>query len=342
MTHLTDDQFTALGGAGNPGPDSARVPDSVRAHLHVCARCRTEAESWTALAEAVRTADRLDFPPTPVPDFDFLLGALLDDAPAPAVTSAGASGAAAGAPSAAASAGAPSAASAASVFPVPHRPRLRRLAPALVRQQFRLLPRSLGPVVFALFVTGGALALLTGDDAWGAMVFGACLNMGALLAALGVASTGRNPRSELFHTLYVPPQTVFMARLVLVLAMTVGAALATSAVTAGVGGPPFTALLAAWFGPSLLGASVALLVALWKAPWLGWIAGFALWAVGALGARSRASDGLGREDVGIGHVMSLVWSTNVWTVTAALVFFAAAAVLVSRPESRPGKTFPVE
>jgi hypothetical protein len=128
-----------------------------------------------------------------------------------------------------------------------------------------------------------------------------------------------------------------VARLVLVMSLTVGAALATSAVTGAAGGPPFTALFASWFGPSLIGASVALLVALWKGPWLGWSAGLALWAVGALSARSRVSGAPGRSDVGIGHIMSSVWSTNGWTVTAALLFFAAAAVLVSRS----GKTLPV-
>lgn len=298
MTHPSEENLI--------GAVTGEAPEGLRAHVNSCAQCRTRLDSWKVLAGAAREADRQEVPPLRVPVFDDLLASLPVRAAAEPVPAA-----------------------------VPESPRrtLRSVLPAaaeLVRWQLRLLPHALGPVVFVLFVVGSLLALTTDNQDWGTTLFGACLNLAALIGALGVAVPERSPRAELFHTLHVPPATVFLARLVLVLALDVVAGLVTSACVGAVGGSSFVALLASWFGPSLLSASVALVVSLWRAPWLGGVAGFLLWTIGALSTRPQRAGASMRSDVGLGHVMSQVWSTNVWTVSTAVVLFACAALLVSR------------
>jgi hypothetical protein len=103
--------------------------------------------------------------------------------------------------------------------------------------------------------------------------------------------------------------------------------LAVSVLSGLLGGPPTGQVITAWLGPSLLSAGLALVLSIWKTPWLGSVAGGALWLVGTFATLPHGN----RAPVGVGGVMAHVWTTGPWTVTAGLLLLAAAMWLIAHP-----------
>jgi hypothetical protein len=217
MRHLYEDDVAA---AARGSLHGAR-----RLHLARCASCQTRVAAHTALVAAARTADRVLTGPVLVPDFDTLLARL----PAGAVPR-------------------PDEAPA-----VPAIRRPWRLAVALVARQATLLPRSLAALSLGLIAVATALALTTPAESSAVRLFSLVVNLAVLAGTLGTCTPRRDPRRELTFALPISPATVFLARITLVLAVDVGAALVASAALGLVGRPGSTSqLVMAWGGPAQL------------------------------------------------------------------------------------------
>jgi hypothetical protein len=333
VDHLTEEQFVRLSGAGKgagtgvaavgAGAGGGAAP-AARLHLADCEPCRARAASWGRLAEAAADAHLLltREAMTP-PSFDALLGGRL---PARAVAAPAAS-----APLAAPAASAASAAPLAPVRAVAaesswSRGRVWRIARSVTVRQARMLPRSLGPITFAGLVLAGAVALL-GPAGYADRLGAAAISLVVLLGSLGVVSTRRDPRKELLQALPVAPVSVFLARVTLVLAADLVGGVAVSVASGLLGGPSMGRVIGDWLGPALLSAGLALVVSVWKAPWLGCTAGGALWLAGTFATLPHT----GQHPVGIGALLVGLWSTGPWTLAGGLLLVGCAVRLVAAP-----------
>lgn len=290
MTHLDEEQIAAGAAGGVLSP-----PQS--AHVASCARCRTRLQAWANVSAAARQSlgDERAAAQAPVPPFDELL--------APALAS-----------------------RRSAVVPVvaPSVGRSWRLSVAVAGWQLRLLPRTLGVLTGGGLAAAVLLARVVPSPAWGTRIFADLVALVALAGAVGVAGPRADPRGELWRTLPVSPVMVFWSRVVLVLAADVLAGFATSAVLAAAGHPGgFGGLVAAWLGPALLSAGVALVGTVWRGTWLGALGGALVWGVGSLATAPSA-----RADVGLGALGSRVWATTPLTVGAAVLLLGLAAYLV--------------
>lgn len=286
MTHLDEELLTASArGQGLPAPAAA--------HLAGCATCRTRCEAWVNVRAAARQSQTARGPVL-VPSFDALLS--------PALTARRSGPVQVVAPSV---------------------DRSWRLSLEVTRWQLRLLPRVL--VVLTVFglVAGVVLARVVPSPAWGTRVFADLVALVVLAGAVGVAGPRADPRGELWQALPVAPAAVFWSRLVVVLAGNLAGATAASGVLVVAGQPGgFGALVAAWLGPALLSAGVALLGTVWRGPWLGALAGALVWAVGSASTAPSA-----RVDVGLGALASRLWATTPLTLTVAVLLLVLAARL---------------
>ncbi|MFD7643993.1 hypothetical protein ACFV4P_25455 [Kitasatospora sp. NPDC059795] len=310
--HLTEEQFVRLSGAGT-GPTAGL-------HLAGCEPCQEQAASWTRLAEAAADADLLlTREATAPPSFDALLGGRL---PARA----------AAAEPVRRPAAEPVRAPVAAAAPRPvagtvwSRSRAWRIARQLTVRQVGMLPRSLGPITFAGLLLAGAVALLS-PPGYADRLGAAAISLVVLLGSLGVVSSRRDPRKELLQALPVPPVTVFLARVTLVLAADLVGGLLVSVASGLLGGPAVGEVIAGWLGPALLSAGLAMVVAVWKAPWLGLAAGGGLWLTGTFVTLPHT----GRRPVGLGALLIDLWTTGPLTVAAGLLLVGCAVRLVALP-----------
>lgn len=289
MTHPDDETLLALSHGRTP-----RSP-AVAEHVRNCPVCRAQVSTWARLSQAARAAED-QAGPVVTPSFDTLIAPALGRRHAEPVVEVVASGIG----------------------------RSWRLAAAVAGWQLRLLPRVLPVLIVVGLVVGVAAAWNIPDPDWAQQVFADVVALTALIAALGACTHRSDPRGELWQTLPISPGVVFFARLVLVLGVDLGVALAASGLLAATGnGPGFTGLVAAWLGPALLSAGVGLLLAVWRGAWLGGLVGGVVWLFGAMASRPAAH----MVNVGLGRLVSQVWTTTPWTVLAGLCLLAAAAWL---------------
>jgi Na+-transporting methylmalonyl-CoA/oxaloacetate decarboxylase gamma subunit len=296
MTHLSEEEVAAA--------SRGSLPAVAGAHLAGCARCETRVAAWSTLAKAASKADLELTGAVTVPSFGTLLGPVLTAERTPVEAAA------------------------------PSLSRSFRLTVTLVLGQAKLLPRSLGPLTVLGFTATIGIALGVPEPAWGRSLFGAMTTLLILLGAVSTSSARTDPRRQLMLSLPISPAVVFAARLVLVLAVDLIGALVCSALVAALGQPSgLGVLVASWLGPSLLSASVAVVVAVWRSSLLGTLCGALTWFVGSAVTTPRPSAPTG----GPALLVSRIWATSPWTIAAALVLLAVAVWLMSvrRNSSEP-------
>ncbi|GAA3492352.1 hypothetical protein [Streptomyces cremeus] len=284
--HLTDDLLIRLARSRPETP-----PEDPEPHLAACADCRDRMAQWRTIGAAVRA--RAEERTVAPPSFDVLLGAALAREPEPR------------APSAAVPAGPPAEVRGA-----------WRTAWQLLSRQFLLLPRSWAPLSAATLLGAALLVSSHAPGEAGPAVFGAVVGLQVLLGALLVVAPRRDPRSELLFTLPVPPATVFLARLTVVMGVDVALALVCSALVSEPAG--WTRVVSVWLGPSLLAAAGALALAVRFAPAVGATAGGAVWLLGVLSGPQRL------VTTPLTGVLDPLLSTTVWTVLLAAVLLGWA------------------
>lgn len=301
MTHLTDDQILALTRAGDP-------PAEWAAHAAKCPQCQRELAAWQAMARAARSADALITGTVRTPSFEQLV-----------------------APRLPASAGvAPVRSWSETLGTVGASLHRRvRLALALVGWQWHLLPRALAPLTLLGLAVALVAARSVPSTTWGERLFVMLVTLSVLAGAASISQPRRDPRRELLFAVPTQPGTVFLARLTLVLALDMAAAAVSSVALALAGHPTnLIDLILAWLGPSLLSASVAVVIAVSGPAWVGSTVGGVLWLAGSVATLPGV-----RHDVGVGAVLGRVWSTNLGTVSASVVLLALAVLIASRPMS---------
>ncbi|MFE7954179.1 hypothetical protein [Streptomyces sp. NPDC057413] len=302
--HLADEELIGL---------VRRAPgEEERRHLDGCAGCRARLADWRALAPAVREAEAER--DVSVPSFDALLAPVLtaeaglpDHAPGVGAADAGVQ--VAGAP-----------------VPVPavSRGRARapwRLAWQLARTEAALLPRLWAPFSAVGLVVAAVVAPLLDEGRLGARLFGAVCVALIVLAGLVVASPRRDPRGELMFTLQVPPGTVFLARMAVVIGADLVLAVACSAL---IGGPGWWPVVAGWLGEALLASSLALALAVRVAPAVGLAAGGSLWLLGVVTGPQ------GLVSTPLRAVLGPLLVTSPWTVGGSVLLMVWATGAMRR------------
>ncbi|OUC99530.1 hypothetical protein [Streptomyces swartbergensis] len=313
--HLADEELVRLV-RGTPGEQDPRQALWTR-HVDECDGCRARLADWRAVGRAAIEAE--DPRTLAVPAFDTLLGPVLAAATADHAEAAGVAGQAPVDAAQPVPAAAPP--GTATAPEVPRFPAPWRLAWQLARTEAAMLPRAWAPLTAAGLVAAAVLAPMLNDGRLGLRLFGAVCVLLVLLAALAVASPRRDPRHELQFTLPLPPGTVFLARMAVVLGADLALAVLCSAL---VGGPGWWPVVADWLGEALLASSLALSLAVRVAPAVGAVAGGSLWLAGVVtGPQGLVSSPL--ETV-LGHVLS----TTPWTVAASVLLLAWATAAMRR------------
>ncbi|MFI5608596.1 hypothetical protein [Amycolatopsis sp. NPDC051903] len=336
MTHPTDDEL--------------RLIARPEGHLAECPACHRRWASWRALTAATRQAALVLTPELAPPSFATLLPDLAHGADAPSQDLAPASHAPGQdlAPESASRPPHPAAAS--DALPpeaaTPHRPlrtsalpnaaprpaprRSLRTSALLVWWQLRLMPRRLLPLSFAGLGAAVGIALITPDPLLASRYYAAGVVLVALLGSLATVSRRGDPRGELLFALPTSPVTVFVARLVVVLAVDLLLALAGSVAVhaAGIGSGVFD-LVTGWLGQSLLASAIAVAGTVRWSSGVGAAAAVAAWCLGSLTTLARG--GLAER---IGAAAAQVWGTTPWTLALVLVLFVLAARQLRLPERR--------
>ncbi len=273
-------------------------------HLRSCPDCRARATSLTKLADAGRVVAAESMADVPVPSFERVRSAL---------------------PGAGAGARAPAQPAKRSLADSV------RLVAALVTAQLRLLPGALGPVSAVGFAAAVVLAVLLpraeAAGRLGEQLFGTLVVLVALVGVLATYTQNRDPRAESLFALPVSPPVVFTCRVVGVLGLNLTMAALCSVVVRFLGGSDnLPALLASWFGQTLLTAGVALVFAVGRSPVLGVLMGGLTWALGSLSGLPAASG------LPLHAVLSAVWSTSPAVLAVAVVLLAAAVLRMRIPQ----------
>ncbi|WP_435110326.1 hypothetical protein [Nocardiopsis synnemataformans] len=295
MRHLDDEQILAAARAGH-APFGAEVAS----HLTECAHCRRRTGEAEALRDAVTAVEAEDVPAfdVAVPAFDALVLPELRRPADPVPVAA---------PTATAS---------------------WRLTTALVLRQARLVPGALWPLTASGFVALLFLAWSFGPF-MGSALLGPGITLLVTMGALAVCEPRRDPRREVLHSMPVPPVAVWLARLALVVGVDLVTATLLTVVVGRLPGDDagVVHLVTLWLGPALLTAALAAFGAVWHSPMVGAALGGCGWLAGAAAAMG---DLLPVPGVLLG-VIATAWTTNVGTLTAALLLFGLAAFLVTRP-----------
>ena len=310
MPHLTEEEIlrTARVDRASVAPGHGLAEDR-RSHLTVCAACSTRISGMRELASALRSTE----PEVRPPSFDALI--------APALTTERA------APTARTS----SRTQSLSAWDT------ARLVASLVWWQARLVPASLWPTAAAALVALFVFAWRVPDPSIGTLLFGPGVILLTVGAALAVCSPRRDPGSELFHTMRVPPPVVWLTRLMLVMGVVLAASVAVSvAVTAVSPSSQSTAtLIGSWLGPAVLGAGFTVFGTVWRSPTVGTALGTGSWSMSVAG--SHGASLLIPLPSEIRHVIVALWATTPLSLVVAAVLLAAATWLVSRPERSLGE-----
>ncbi|MEV0982235.1 hypothetical protein [Streptomyces sp. NPDC049915] len=286
--HLADEELIGLL-RGVPAEEDRR-------HLDGCTGCRARFADWRALGVTVRKAESAE---ATVPSFDTLLAPALSGAAATA---------------------SPQASPAPARSPAPW-----RLAWQLARTEAALLPRLWAPLSAMGLLVAAAVTPLLDAGRLGPRLFGAACVALIVLAGLVVASPRRDPRGELMFTLQVPPGTVFLARMVVVIGADLALAVVCSAL---IGGPGWWPVVAGWLGEALLASSLALALSVRIAPAAGAAAGAGLWALGVLTGPQ------GLLSTPLRALLDPVLSTSPWTLTASAALLAWATGSMRRYPAR--------
>lgn len=187
----------------------------------------------------------------------------------------------------------------------------------LVRAQLPIVTQRLAAASLLVIVLGAAVALAAGRG-WPRDVF---VSLAPVVAAAGSALVFADGLGELALVMRAGPRLVMLARLAVVFAVDLAAALLASMAVAGRVHETLTALIGAWLGPMLLLATVSLLVSVLSRPGAGITVALGLWFLHVLAGLSFVAPP-------VAAAIDAAWASNpaVLVVAAAL---AAAAVLAA-------------
>lgn len=186
----------------------------------------------------------------------------------------------------------------------------------IVRQ--RLLAASL------MVMTLGALIVMASGRSWSRDVF---VSLAPLAVAAGSAMLFRDGLGELALVLAATPRLVLVARLVVVFAVDLAAALLTSVAVAGRLHEALGALIAAWLGPMLLLAVVSLLASILSGPGTGITVALGLWLLRVLAGLDTPG---GIITGSVAARIDEAWATSPAVLAGAVVLLVATIVVAPR------------
>ncbi|WP_030434590.1 hypothetical protein [Actinoplanes subtropicus] len=188
-----------------------------------------------------------------------------------------------------------------------------------------LLVRAQVPVVYPRLATAsllviafGATVALAAGPGWPGEVFVA---LAPAAAAAGAALVFQDSLGELALVLRAGPRLVLLARLTVVCAADLAAALLASVLVAGRVHQTLGVLIGSWLGPMLLLAAVSVLVSVLSRPPAGVAAALGLWFLHVLAGLSPVAPAVVTR-------LDAVWATSP-AVLAVAAMVAAAAVLAA-------------
>ncbi|HEY2670634.1 MAG TPA: zf-HC2 domain-containing protein [Rugosimonospora sp.] len=259
--------------------------DEVARHLAGCGACRVELAGWAAMAGPV----------APPPGKQAVAQALLRSAMAP---------------------------SAPLVVAGPR----WRMPLALVRAQARLVPVSLWIAAVLVMVLGVVVAG-HGTQTSAGTVMALVAPIVAALCVVVVSGPDRDPALEVCSATLTGPRLPLLARVTLVFGYDLALAVAGSAMLwlFGVRAEGLLGLIGAWFGPTALLSSLALLAAVVIGTELAAAAAASLWAL-------RLAAGAGFGATGWLAPLRDAWVTSPATVVVAAVALLAAGLFAGRGE----------
>lgn len=273
-------------------------------HLAQCRHCRSRLAATEALRDATTAVEAEDHPDTAVPSFDALVLPELRRVGEPVPVA------------------------------VPDASSSWRITVALVLRQARLVPAALWPLT-ALGFTVLLFLAWRATPFMGSLLLGPGITLVVTTGALAVCEPRRDPRNELLYSMPVPPVAVWLTRLALVVGVDLITATALTVVVGRLSdtGADVSVLVASWLGPALLTAALAAFGAVWQSPMVGVVLGGCGWLTGVA---ASAGDVLPAPGAFL-RVVETAWSTNVGTLTVALLLTGAAALLLTRPRHALGE-----
>jgi hypothetical protein len=205
-----------------------------------------------------------------------------------------------------------------------------RLPVSLLRAQARLVHPALWIAAALVMALGDAIAYRTAQSSAGP-VLALVAPIVAAMCVVGACGPGRDPASEVCAATMTGPRSVLLARMTLVFGYDLALALAGSVVLwlLGLRAPGLTGLIGAWFGPTALLSTLALLGSVAVGTEAATAAAATLWSL-----RLAAGDPAG-DAAGWLAPIRAVWTTNPGTIAAAAVLLIAAGLLAGRRE--PGR-----
>lgn len=198
-----------------------------------------------------------------------------------------------------------------------------RWAWLVVRAQVPIVRERLMAASLLVMMVGAAIAVASGRG-WSGEVF---VLLAPLAVAVGCGIVFHDDLGELALVVPATPRLVLVARLVVVLALDLAAALLASVVVAGRLHEALDAVIGAWLGPMLLLAMVSLLVSVLAGSGPGITVALGLWFL-------RVLAGLGTSDgIITGSVAAKVdaaWATSPAVLVVAVALLTVAVVVVPR------------
>ena len=205
---------------------------------------------------------------------------------------------------------------------IPHSARLR-WAWLMVRAQVPVVRQRLTAASLLVMMAGAAIAMASGLG-WSGQVF---VLLAPLAVAVGCAIVFHDDLGELALAMPATPRLVLVARLVVVFAVDLAAALLASVAVAGRLHEALTALIGAWLGPMLLLATMSLLLSALAGSGPGITVALGLWFLRVL-AGLGASDGIITGPVAAR--IDAAWATSPAVLVVAVTLLAATIAVAPR------------
>jgi hypothetical protein len=198
-----------------------------------------------------------------------------------------------------------------------------RWAWLVLRAQVPIVLQRLLAASLLVMMLGAAVVMASGRG-WSRDVF---VLLAPLAAAGGSAILFRDGLGELGLVLPARPRLVLLARLVVVFAADLAAALLTSVAVAGRMHEALGALIGAWLGPMLLLATVSLLVSVVSGPGAGTTVALGLWFLRVLAGLDTPG---GFVTPSVAARVDAAWATSPIVLVVALTLLAASVVAAPR------------
>ena len=277
------------------GTLSADVAVAVRAHIDSCSSCAAELAAWRAVAQAARDRSAAYVPSADMPER--IAARIVGDA-----------------------------------APRPSFGRRLRWLLRFVTGQVPLVRREIWSASVVVISIGLGVSLLSTGGSEPGRAFALFAPLAAALGVAMIYGHENDPSLELALATPVSPRLVVLARLVLVLAMDLALALASSLVLMVVDGPAYAAsLVGLWLGPMLLLGCLSLALSLVVGTNWAIAIGSILWIVRVF----EFADGSRAQTFGeLGQALNVLWQTSPLTIGLSAVILLLALAF-ARAEAMP-------